>query len=259
MNIDFHVHGLLSKRKDFNREFFMNEIYFSKLNNLNAILLSEHFNAKDFLNIYDFLDKNYSYQGDRYLVEGISVFPAMEVSIKNKGHVILSGDRESIINIYHSLSEFRQRDNLIGLEELLDMADVYNLLKIGAHPCRRGHKLCNQPSILLKRLDAIDLNGKDIFKKGEGLARDELINLSTRLGINIVTGSDSHTPIQLGGIYTALNSECNTIEEIRKCIINNDYTIEINETLNFRIFSAKILKRYLIRTETYDKNTDFKI
>ena len=55
MNMDFHVHGLLSKRKDFNEEFFMNEIYFSKVNGLNAIVLCEHFNAKDFLVIYEIL------------------------------------------------------------------------------------------------------------------------------------------------------------------------------------------------------------
>ena len=72
MNMDFHVHGLLSKRKDFNKEFFMNEIYFAKSNGLNGILLCEHFNAKDFLVIYDFLEKNFIYEGDRYIVEGIS-------------------------------------------------------------------------------------------------------------------------------------------------------------------------------------------
>ena len=100
MNMDFHVHGLLSKRKDFNKEFFMSEIYFAKSNGLNGIILCEHFNAKDFLVIYDFLEKNFIYEGDRYIVEGISVFPAMEVSIKNKGHVILAGERDSIIDIY---------------------------------------------------------------------------------------------------------------------------------------------------------------
>lgn len=257
--MDFHVHGLLSKIKDFNKEFFINEIYFAKSNGLNGIILCEHFNAKDFLVIYDFLEKNFIYEGDRYIVEGISVFPGMEVSIKNKGHVILAGERESIIDIYDLLKAFREKDHLIELEDLLDQADIFNLLKIGAHPCRRGHKLCNQSHELLKRLDALDLNGKDIFKKGQSIARDELINLSQELGINIITGSDSHTPIQLGGIYTNLNKECSTIKELKDCIIKGDYTVEINSALNFKIFSSKILKRYLLKSETYDKNTEFKI
>ena len=259
MNMDFHVHGLLSKRKDFNKEFFMNEIHFAKSSGINGIILCEHFNAKDFLVIYDFLENNFIYEGDRYIVEDISVFPAMEVSIKNKGHVILAGDRDSIIDIYDLLKGFREKDNLIELEDLLDQADIFDLLKIGAHPCRKGHKLCNQSHDLLKRLDALDLNGKDIFKKGESIVRDELINLSQELGLNIITGSDSHTPIQLGGIYTRLNKECSTIKELKSCIIKGDYTIEINSALNFKIFSSKILKRYLLKSETYDKNTEFKI
>ena len=163
MNMDFHVHGLLSKRKDFNKEFFMNEIYFAKSSGLNGIILCEHFNAKDFLVIYDFLENNFTYEGDRYIVEGISVFPAMEVSVKNKGHVILAGDKDNIIDIYKLLKEFREKDNLIDLEDLLDQADIFNLLKLGAHPCRRGHKLCNQSHDLLKRLDALYLKREKVL------------------------------------------------------------------------------------------------
>ena len=48
MNVDFHVHGLLLKGKISNKDFFMNEIYFSKDNGLDAIVLCEHFNAKIF-------------------------------------------------------------------------------------------------------------------------------------------------------------------------------------------------------------------
>lgn len=259
MNIDFHVHGLLSKRKDFNEEFFMNEIRFAKENMIDGIVLCEHFNAKDFYLIYEYLEKNFTYEGDRYLVNDISVFPALEVSVKNKGHVIVAGDRDSIINIRKFLEQYMNKINLVGFEQLLDIADVYDCLKIGAHPCRRGNRLCNQPLDLLKRLDAIDLNGKDIFKKGEAVARDEIINLSKVLGINIVTGSDSHTPLQLGSLLTRLNRECTTIKELKSCICENDYTVDIRPSLNFKIFASKILKRYLISTKNYDKNTDFKL
>ena len=64
MNVDFHVHGLLSKRKDFNKDFFMNEIYFSKDNGLDAIVLCEHFNAICFNVIYKYLEENYMMEID---------------------------------------------------------------------------------------------------------------------------------------------------------------------------------------------------
>ena len=100
---------------------------------------------------------------------------------------------------------------------------------------------------------------KIYLKKVKELPENEVINLSQELGLNIITGSDSHTPVQLGGIYTSLNKECKTIKELKECIKNNDYTIEINSALNFKIFSSKILKRYLLKADTYDKNTEFKI
>ena len=56
MNIDFHVHGLLSKRKDFNEKFFLNEIKYAKRNSIDGIILCEHFNAISFKIIYNYLE-----------------------------------------------------------------------------------------------------------------------------------------------------------------------------------------------------------
>lgn len=257
MNIDFHVHGLLSKRKDFNEKFFLNEIKYAKDNNINGIVLCEHFNALYFDMIHDYLDRSFIYEGNRYIVEGVAVFPAMEVSIKNKGHVIICGDRDDIIEIHNILKGNMVKDNLIELEELLDIADIYNCLKIGAHPCRRGHKLCNHSEELLKRFDAIDLNAKDIFKKGEVITKNELIELSQKIGVNIVTGSDSHTPLQIGSIYTSLEKDCTTIRDLRNEIKAERYSINISDSLSFKVYTSKILKRYLMSMQNYNKNTQF--
>ena len=257
MNIDFHVHGLLSKRKDFNENLFLNEIKYAKDNNIDALVLCEHFNAINYLCIYEYLKNNYDYSGNRYDVNGVYIFPAMEVSVKNKGHVIITGDREDIMEIHHILKGHMNRDNLIDFEELLDIADIYNCLKIGAHPCRRGHKLCKHPIEKLKRLDAIDLNAKDIFVKSQPVAKNELIELSKNIGVNIITGSDSHTPLQLGAIYTEFHKECYTVDDIKREIKKENYAIKISDSLRFKVFTSKVLKRYLISTETYDKNTEF--
>ena len=56
MNIDFHVHGLLSKRKDFNEKFFLNEIKYAKRNSIEGIILCELFNAIFFNIIYNYLE-----------------------------------------------------------------------------------------------------------------------------------------------------------------------------------------------------------
>ncbi|HAK41646.1 MAG TPA: histidinol-phosphatase [Clostridium sp.] len=258
MNIDFHVHGLLSKRKDFNERFFIEEIEYARVSNLHGIVMCEHFNAINFKEIYKYLQENYKYEGDRYLVKGVSIFPAMEVSIKDKGHVVLVGNREAILEIHEKLKPHMDRENLIEFKSLLDLADEYGCLKIGAHPFRSGHKLCNHPEELLKRLDALDLNAKDIFKKGEE-AKRELLELSSRIGINVITGSDSHTPLQLGGIYTELNSSCHTVEELRGAIVSASYSIKVQPSLDFRVYSSKILKRYLIARTDYDKDMEFTI
>lgn len=257
MNIDFHVHGLLSKRKDFNEKFFLSEVRYAKENNIDGIVLCEHFNADNYRTIYKYLHNNYAYEGSRYIVEGISIFPAMEVSVKNKGHVIISGDREDIMTIYEELAAYMIKENLINLEQLLDLAEVYGCLKIGAHPFRRGHKLCKQQIEQLKRLDAIDLNAKDIYKKGQVIAKDELIQLSRDIGVNIVTGSDSHTPLQLGSVVTSFENNLTTINEIKADIVAGRYNIEINNSLDFKVYSSKILKRYLISTGSYTAETNF--
>ena len=259
MNIDFHVHGLLSKRKDFNENFFLNEIKYAKENKIDGIILCEHFNAICFNVIYKYLEENYIYEGNRYMVDGVAIFPALEVNVKGKGHVIIAGARDDIMDIHKILEQYMEKENLIEFEELLDMSDIYNCLKIGAHPCRKGHKLFKHSEESLKRLDAIDLNAKDIFRKGETKAKNELIELSKKLSVNIVTGSDSHTPLQIGAIFTTFNKECSTIEEIRKAIKSEEYSINISDLLPFKVYSSKVLKRYLMSTGQYNANMNFNL
>lgn len=247
MNIDFHTHGLVSKRVKFDRELFLQGIEYSKEIGLDAMLISEHFNAIDFNGIYSFLRNNFEYRGDCYLVNGISIFPAMEVNVKGKGHVILSGHREKIIEVHDLLEPNLHRENFIDIKELLDLADKYDLLKIGAHPFRKGQKLYMQDKEQLKRLDFIDLNAKDIYKRGLMAVREELQILSRDINANIITGSDSHYPVQLGAIYTKLNEECNTIEDIKKIVLKDEYSIEISNSFDLRIKAAKYSKRSYVK------------
>ncbi|MPQ44000.1 PHP domain-containing protein [Clostridium tarantellae] len=248
MNIDFHVHGLISKKMHFDENIFLQGINYAKESGLDAFIMCEHFNAVYFEEIYNYLNEKFPYRGDRYLINDFSVFLGIEVSVKNKGHIILSSGRDEIIHIRKILEKNMDKNNFIELEELLNLAKEYNCLKIGAHPYRKGHKLYLHPNKYLNKLDALDLNGKDIYNKGLFIAREEVENLSKITEVNIVTGSDSHYPIQLGSLKTILKESCFTIKDIKNCIKNKEYEISISNSLNLRIFSSKIIKKCLLNS-----------
>lgn len=136
MNIDFHVHGLLSKKSKFDEELFLQAIENAKENGLNTFVLCEHFNAKDIYSIQSYLRENYEYEYDRYIVNDFSVFIGMEIDIKNGGHVILCGNRDNIEEIRKNLEDYITKPNFIDFEELLDMGEKCECLMIGSHPYR---------------------------------------------------------------------------------------------------------------------------
>ena len=163
MNIDFHVHGLLSKKSKFDKELFLQAIENAKENGLDAFILCEHFNAKDIYSIQNYLKENHKYEYDRYIVNNFSVFLGMEIDVKNGGHVILCGNRDNIERIRRELDEYTIKPNFIEFENLLDMGEKYECLMVGSHPYRETHKLYLQPKNLLARLHALDLNSTDIY------------------------------------------------------------------------------------------------
>ena len=245
MNIDFHVHGILSKKLPFDSSLFLQGIEYAKNNDLQGFILCEHFNAQDIDRSFSFLKDNYEYKGDRYIINDFSIFLGMEIDIKNGGHVILCGNRDAISSIRTHLKNHIKRVNFISFENLLNLGESLNCLMIGAHPLRDSHKLYLQPRELLKRLHALDLNTKDIYKKGQEQAQDEIFKLSKILNIPCVFGSDSHYPIQLGTVKTCCYDEISTIEELKYAISKGEYTLQISNDLPIKVCTSKIAKNKL--------------
>lgn len=245
MNMDFHVHGILSKKLNFNKDLFLQGIEFAKNNGLNGFVLCEHFNAKDIESSFSFLEDNFKYENDRYDVNKFYVYLGMEVDIRYGGHVIVCGNREKIYKINNSLKKCVKKDNFIYFEELLDMSDEYGCLTIGSHPYREKHKLYLQGEKNLKRLDALDLNSKDIYKRGLKIVEKEVEELASKLNIPYVTGSDSHYPIMLGCVKTSFKDDFKSIAELKDAIKKNDFKREISDDLRLKIYSAKISKNFI--------------
>ncbi|WP_404987811.1 PHP-associated domain-containing protein [Clostridium culturomicium] len=249
MNLDFHVHGILSRKSCFNEEFFLLGIENAKEQGLDGFILCDHFNAENIDQMYKYLEENYEYEGDRYFVNGFYVFLGIEVNVKNGGHVIVSGNREDIYEIKDVLIAYSVKPNFIPLKELLNLAESHNCLTIGCHPYRGSHNLCLQSKEELKRLDALDLNAKDIFNRGKSQAEAEVKALSEELEIPFVTGSDSHFPMQLGSVKSIFEKEFLNVMEIKVELKLRNPGIYVSPALDLKVFSAKVAKRYIKKLE----------
>ncbi|MEG2017117.1 MAG: PHP-associated domain-containing protein [Clostridium sp.] len=249
MNLDFHVHGLLSRKSSFNEEFFLLGIENAKEQGLDGFILCDHFNAENIDQMYKYLEENYEYSGDRYSVNGFYVFLGIEVNIKNGGHVIVAGNREDINSIRGVLIQYCAKSNFIPLKQLLDLAERHKCLTIGCHPYRGSHKLCLQDKDELKRLDALDLNAKDIFNRGQSQVEAEVSSLAEELEIPFVTGSDSHFPMQLGSVKSIFSREFHNIKELKDELKLRSHGVYVSPALDLKVFSAKIAKRYIKKLE----------
>lgn len=245
MKIDLHTHGKLSKKVEFSLEYFLDMINKAKENELDAIALTEHFNTHRFADVYDTLDREFPYMNDYYEVEGIKVFPGMEVDIQEIGHILLIGRREDIFDLREKLEPYTLKGQFIPFKLLLEEASQYELLKIGAHPFRETTPLHHIDRTLLSQLDAFDLNGKDLFEQGVAENSDKVFPFAKRMGLPVVGGSDTHQSIQYGCIINKFQDECATIDDLKRNIIEERYEIDISPNLIEKVAAAKKMKKML--------------
>ncbi|WP_317618481.1 PHP domain-containing protein [Paenibacillus sp. PL91] len=244
MNIDLHTHGKLSKKTQFSMDYFLSMAHEAKENGLQAVALTEHFNTLNFTDMMDQLDQHFDYRNDYYIVEGLKVFSGMEVDVANKGHILVIGNRSIIRDLRQQLEPHTAKDSFMPLEELLDRTDGYPLLRIGAHPMRESTPLTHHAAETLQRLDALDVNAKDLFQYGFGMA-DKVRQFADELGLPAIAGSDSHQPLQFGSVINRLDNDCDTAEQLRGELINGNYQLEISTCLNVKVKAAQMMKELL--------------
>ncbi|WP_364144788.1 PHP-associated domain-containing protein [Paenibacillus sp. LPE1-1-1.1] len=244
MNIDLHTHGKLSKKTHFSLEYFLSMAREAKENGLHAVALTEHFNTLNFTDLLDQLDYHFDYTNDYYLVEGLKVFSGMEVDVANKGHILLIGNRVIIRELRQQLDAHTAKDSFIPLDELLDRTEDYPLLRIGAHPMRESTPLTHHAAATLQRLDTLDVNAKDLFQYGFGMA-DNVQQFAEELGLPVSAGSDSHQPLQFGSVINRFDKDCHTAEQLRTELLNGNYQLEISPCLNVKVKAAQMMKELL--------------
>jgi hypothetical protein len=248
LNIDFHSHVKISKKSTFMPEYFQEMMQEAKDSGLTALAMTEHFNTSRFNDVYEYIDANYTYVNNYYDIDGFKLFPGIEVDVKENGHILLIGPRKDILAIRARLDNHIDEENFIAFDALMDLANEYNVLKIGGHPFRDSTPLArNISNDQLKKLDALDLNGKDLYSKGIDTCKEELEQLAELINLPIVGGSDTHQFLQYGSIINHFEKNCVTVKEIKQEIKNNHYHFTIANDLQLKVKSATLVKKYMKR------------
>ncbi|MGP4038445.1 PHP-associated domain-containing protein [Gracilibacillus sp. D59] len=246
MIIDFHSHVKISKKSRFMPDYFREMMYEAKQNGLTALALTEHFNTIRFFDIYAFLNEQYKYVDGFYDIDGLKLFPGVEVDVQEVGHILLIGDRKEVCSIREQLTDFKEEDRFIAFDLLMDLADQYSLIKIGAHPFRDSTPLArNVSKVQLQRLDALDLNGKDLYAKGVETCQQEVKELADEIGLPVVGGSDTHQFLQYGSIVNEFEYDCSNSNELMQAILQKKYQLKVSDQLALKVKSATIVKKYM--------------
>lgn len=245
MFIDFHTHGKLAKKLPFSTEYtdwLMGEAHNA---GLDAICLTEHFNTLQFDELYGYLLDRCEREEDTLVTrEGLRIFAGMETDIAEGGHILSLGTPETILELNARLEPYKEKEKFLPFERLMDLFDEYPVIVGAAHPYREGGHIPELPMEQLKRFHFLDLNGKDVaqdrayFEKKTGA-------LAQKLGIPMVSGSDTHQAVQYGCVRTEFSKTIKTMEQLYEEMKKGDYEIVVSPNAAFQVKTACILKKAL--------------
>ena len=245
MKIDFHTHGKLAKKLPFSKEYTDWLFGEAQKTGLDALCLTEHFNTLGFDQVYGYLLDKYHRDGDTLLTDqGLRIFAGMETDIAEGGHVLSIGRPEDILELNRRLEPHKERDSFLPFERLSALFAEYPVLVGAGHPFREGGHIPELPEELLRRFDFLDLNGKDLALDRERTERLTCA-LGKKLGIPVVSGSDTHQAVQYGCVTTVFEREVDTVPALYGEMTAGRYAIDLSDTAAFQVRTACLLKRSL--------------
>lgn len=244
MDIDFHTHGKLAKYLAFSPDYtdwLFNEAISA---GLDALCLTEHFNTQGFHDVYADIARRFPRIGDAYDVNGLLVFPGMEIDVAEGGHTLALGPMEDVLDLNAWLEPHKARGHFLPFGDLAHEVHRRGLRLGAGHPFRAPGHLPELPDEQLAEFDFIDLNGKDLARDRE---RSERLTfaLGERLGIPVVSGSDTHQAFQYGCVVTRMARRCTTFDDLFAQVEAGAYEIVLADDAAFRVKTAGYLKRAL--------------
>ena len=245
MRLDFHTHGKLAKKLPFSTAYTYWLFGEARQAGLDALCLTEHFNTLQFADVYGYIASVSRRTGDTLELEnGLRVFPGMETDVAEGGHILSIGPLETILELNRRLEPHKEKGTFLPFERLMDLFEEYPVVVGCGHPFRAGGHVPELPEEQLRRLKFLDLNGKDLAldrERTERLTHD----LGKKLGIPVVSGSDTHQAVQYGCVTTVLENACDTIPALYAEMRAGRYIIDLADTASFQVRTACLLKRTL--------------
>jgi hypothetical protein len=159
--IDTHSHPKISKHYAFNPQSIVRMVRMARRVGLDGLAITEHLHGRAYWDIHDHLERNYRQVGGVFWAGDVALVPGGEVNIREGAHVIVLGEVDELRRLDRAFP-----DRLTGgyeprLREFLDVTDDFNIARIGAHMFRRRKELGKFPAVDLRRLHALEVNGKD--------------------------------------------------------------------------------------------------
>lgn len=243
MKIDFHTHGKLAKNLPFSEQYTVQLFKEAKARGLDALCLTEHFNTQEFEKIYGYITENYPKDGDTYIVEGVRVFPGLEVDIQEGGHNLVIGTYKDILEIRRRVLPEKNKD-FLPAKELFSIIKEYNVIFGAAHVYRSGCHNLELSDELINCYDFFDLNGKDTGLMGLS-NRENIEEVAAEYNKPVLAGSDTHQYLQYGVVYNDFFKEVNTIDDLRTEIEKENYSTSIDLGISQKVEAATLLKKAL--------------
>jgi hypothetical protein len=234
--IDTHTHPKISKHFTFDPAALKRTVRMARTVGLDAVSLTEHFHARGYWDIYEHLVDSYPCDRGVFSSEGIALIPGAEVNIREKAHVIVLGDVGELRRLDEAFPDRLSRGYEPTLREFLDVTADFDLARIGAHMFRRAKELGKFAAADLRRLDALEINGKDF-------GTEVMLLVQARaLGLPIVAGSDAHHWLQLGVRHTLMHVDDLAVPTVIKGIKEGLTGFSTSPYTPLRVKTAKSLK-----------------
>lgn len=234
--VDTHTHPKISKHFAFDPRSLERMISAARRAGLHGMALTEHFHGREFWSIYAHLEAAHVQRDGLFWAGQLALVPGAEVNIREGAHVIVIADVAELRRLDTTFREPLSAGYEPWLREFLDVTDDFDLLRVGAHMFRPSKELGKFAAADLRRLHALEVNGKDF-------GTELMLTVQARaLGLPIVAGSDAHHWLQIGVRHTLVHTDDFTLPAFVKAVREGLTGFATGPYTPLRVKAAKSLK-----------------